>query len=146
MPDEVASIQFHEVSDRAVTVRWTPPKQANGVLTGYQLTYMVTDKPDTLRTENLTADTLSLKVEHLQVKFLIPQSKISPESVCYVRRRKFSWNHLRRSDLIAYCRRQRLSTASNCAPRLKWVLEWRGSPPSSRGSNPSCRNRRRSWP
>lgn len=66
VPDEVGSLQFEEISDRAVKVVWTPPLQANGILTGYTVAYSVKDKPNTLKTENLTADTLSIKVNHLQ--------------------------------------------------------------------------------
>ena len=67
VPDEVGSLQFDDVSDRAVKVIWSPPKQINGILTGYQLTYMVKDQPETLKVENLTSDTLSIMVNHLQV-------------------------------------------------------------------------------
>ncbi|KAK3912682.1 Protein sidekick [Frankliniella fusca] len=66
VPDEISNLQFDEVSDRAVTVRWSPPRSANGILTGYQLTYQVKDLPDTLKVHNLTADVQRLKVEHLQ--------------------------------------------------------------------------------
>lgn len=66
VPDEVGSLQFDDVSDRAVKVIWSPPKQINGILTGYQLTYMVKDQPETLKVENLTSDTLSVMVNHLQ--------------------------------------------------------------------------------
>lgn len=67
MPDEVGRLQFEEISDRAVKVVWSPPEHINGVLTGYTLSYSVRDKPDTLKSENLTADTLSVKVTQLQV-------------------------------------------------------------------------------
>lgn len=68
VPDEISNLQFDEVSDRAVTVRWSPPRFANGILTGYQLTYQVKDLPDTLKVQNLTEDVHRLKVEHLQVR------------------------------------------------------------------------------
>ena len=67
VPDDVGSLQFDDVSDRAVKVIWSPPKQINGILTGYQLTYMVKDQPETLKVENLTSDTLSVMVNQLQV-------------------------------------------------------------------------------
>jgi protein sidekick len=67
VPGEVGSLQFDDVSDRAVKVIWSEPKQINGVLTGYQLTYMVKDQPETLKVENLTSDTLNIMVNHLQV-------------------------------------------------------------------------------
>nr|CAD7457346.1 unnamed protein product [Timema tahoe] len=66
VPAEVGSLHFDDVSDRAVKVLWTPPKQVNGVLRGYQLRYSVKDRPETLLTRNLTEDTLSVMVEHLQ--------------------------------------------------------------------------------
>lgn len=50
-----------------MTVRWSPPRSPNGILTGYQLTYQVRDLPDTLKVHNLTAEVHRLKVEHLQV-------------------------------------------------------------------------------
>ncbi|XP_054261356.1 protein sidekick-like [Macrosteles quadrilineatus] len=66
VPDEVGGLQFEDVSDRAVKVVWLPPERTNGILTGYTLSYMVKDKPDTLKTENFTADTLSVMVTQLQ--------------------------------------------------------------------------------
>lgn len=66
VPDEVASLQFEEISDRALTVKWSPPKEINGNLTHYQLKYMIKDLPDSQRQENFTADTLWTKVEYLQ--------------------------------------------------------------------------------
>jgi protein sidekick len=68
VPDEVGSLQFDDVSDRAVKVIWTEPKQINGVLTGYRLTYMVKDRPETLKAEDLTPDAASVMVTHLQVR------------------------------------------------------------------------------
>lgn len=54
------------MSDRAVKVLWSPPKQTNGILTSYQVKYSIKDKPETTKIRNLTADTLSIKVNHLQ--------------------------------------------------------------------------------
>lgn len=70
VPDEISNLQFDDVSDRAVTVKWSPPRSANGILTGYQLTYQVRDLPDSLKVHNLTAEAHRLKVEHLQVHLL----------------------------------------------------------------------------
>jgi len=67
VPEEVENLQFEDISDRALTVKWNPPKETNGILTHYQLKYMIKDIPDSLRVENFTADVLSTKVEHLQV-------------------------------------------------------------------------------
>lgn len=62
------NLQFEDISDRALTIKWAPPREINGILTHYQLKYMIKDVPDSLRVENFTADVLSVKVEHLQVK------------------------------------------------------------------------------
>jgi protein sidekick len=67
VPGEVGSLQFDDISDRAVKVIWSEPKQINGILTGYQLTYMVKDQPATIKVENFTSETLSVLVNHLQV-------------------------------------------------------------------------------
>ncbi|XP_011872628.1 PREDICTED: protein sidekick-like, partial [Vollenhovia emeryi] len=66
VPEEVENLQFKDISDRALTVKWSPPKETNGILTHYQLKYMIKDIPDSLRVENFTADMLLTKVEHLQ--------------------------------------------------------------------------------
>ncbi|XP_039313553.1 protein sidekick isoform X8 [Solenopsis invicta] len=66
VPEEVENLQFEDISDRALTVKWNRPKEINGILTHYQLKYMIKDIPDSLRVENFTADVLSTKVEHLQ--------------------------------------------------------------------------------
>ncbi|XP_062537067.1 protein sidekick isoform X3 [Armigeres subalbatus] len=65
IPDEVSSLQFDDVSDREVTVLWTPPKQINGILTGYHVRYQIKDRPDTLKTFNLSANSSSLKIVNL---------------------------------------------------------------------------------
>ncbi|XP_058815648.1 protein sidekick isoform X3 [Topomyia yanbarensis] len=65
VPDEVSSLQFDDVSDREVKVMWTPPKQINGILTGYQVKYQIKDKPATLKVFNTSADTTNLKVVDL---------------------------------------------------------------------------------
>lgn len=65
VPGEVAALQFDEVSDRAVKVIWSPPKAANGILTGYQVKYHIKDDPSTMKFVNLTANETSLKVNNL---------------------------------------------------------------------------------
>lgn len=77
VPDEVDRLQFEDISDRAVKVVWSPPEHINGILTGYTLTYMVRDRPDTLKTENFTADTLSVKVTQLQVRDVVKHYLLS---------------------------------------------------------------------
>ncbi|KAG7208959.1 hypothetical protein KM043_015128 [Ampulex compressa] len=66
VPEEVENLQFDDISDRSLTVKWGPPKEINGVLTCYQLKYMIKDLPESTRVENFTADVLFTKVEHLQ--------------------------------------------------------------------------------
>ncbi|XP_012142211.2 sidekick cell adhesion molecule isoform X7 [Megachile rotundata] len=66
VPEQVENLQFEDISDRALTVKWKPPKEINGILTLYQLKYMIKDVPDSLRVENFTANDLLAKIEHLQ--------------------------------------------------------------------------------
>lgn len=66
VPEEVENLQFDDISDRSLTVKWSPPQEVNGILTSYQLKYMIKDAPESLRAENFTADVLSAKIEHLQ--------------------------------------------------------------------------------
>lgn len=71
VPGEVENLQFLNISDRALTVKWNSPREINGILIAYQLKYMIKDLPESLRVENLTANVHSVKVEHLQVIFII---------------------------------------------------------------------------
>ncbi|XP_076160333.1 sidekick cell adhesion molecule isoform X3 [Ptiloglossa arizonensis] len=66
VPEEVENLQFEDISDRSLTVKWNPPLEINGILTNYQLKYMIKDLPDSQRAENFTADILLAKIEHLQ--------------------------------------------------------------------------------
>ncbi|KAJ8687397.1 hypothetical protein QAD02_023191 [Eretmocerus hayati] len=66
VPGKVENLQFLNISDRALTVKWRPPREANGILTFYQLKYQIKDRPDSMRVLNLTSDVLSTKIEHLQ--------------------------------------------------------------------------------
>ncbi|XP_051172890.1 protein sidekick isoform X3 [Leptopilina boulardi] len=66
VPGEVENLQFLNISDRALTVKWNSPREINGILIAYQLKYMIKDLPESLRVENLTANVHSVKVEHLQ--------------------------------------------------------------------------------
>lgn len=77
VPEEVENLQFEDISDRALTVKWSSPKETNGILTHYQLKYMIKEVPDSLRVENFTADVLSTKVKHLQVIIHSKQHKIN---------------------------------------------------------------------
>lgn len=67
VPGPVASLQFDEVSDRAVKVLWGAPMHTNGILIGYTLTYMVREESRTEKTIELPANTTSLRIEKLQV-------------------------------------------------------------------------------
>ncbi|XP_014091561.2 protein sidekick isoform X13 [Bactrocera oleae] len=66
VPDEIMALHFDDVSDRSVKVLWSPPRNANGILTGYSVRYQVKDRPDTLKAVNLTADDTELTVTQLQ--------------------------------------------------------------------------------
>lgn len=66
LPDEVSSIQFDEISDRAVKVLWSPPKKSNGILIGYKLSYEIIDQPETIQEEILPPNVSNAKIEHLQ--------------------------------------------------------------------------------
>lgn len=66
IPDEVGSLQFDDVSDRAIRVSWTPPKKSNGVLIGYKLSYHIIVQNETSQEEFLPPNVTSIRVEHLQ--------------------------------------------------------------------------------
>ncbi|XP_044572935.1 protein sidekick isoform X11 [Drosophila ananassae] len=66
VPDEITALHFDDVSDRSVKVLWAPPRFSNGILTGYTVRYQVKDRPETMKSVNLTADDTELTVEQLQ--------------------------------------------------------------------------------
>uniref|UniRef100_A0A1I8MGE9 Uncharacterized protein n=1 Tax=Musca domestica TaxID=7370 RepID=A0A1I8MGE9_MUSDO len=66
VPDEITALHFDDVSDRSVTVLWAPPKNINGILTGYTVRHQVKDRPETMRSVNLTAEDTQLVVNQLQ--------------------------------------------------------------------------------
>lgn len=66
IPDEVGSLLFDDVSDRAVRVSWSAPKKSNGVLVGYKLSYQMKDDNETYKEEVLPPNITSIRVEHLQ--------------------------------------------------------------------------------
>ncbi|TMW48206.1 hypothetical protein DOY81_006718 [Sarcophaga bullata] len=66
VPDEITALHFDEVSDRSVKVLWAPPKNINGILTGYTVRYQVKDRPETMKSVNLTAEDTQLVVNQLQ--------------------------------------------------------------------------------
>jgi hypothetical protein len=57
------------VSDRSVLVRWSPPDQQNGILTGYSVAYRRRDMPreQPHLVANLTADVTSYRINNLTV-------------------------------------------------------------------------------
>lgn len=67
VPDEIGSLLFDDISDRAVRVSWTAPKKSNGILMGYKLSYEMRDNNETFKEEVLPPNVTSIKVEHLQV-------------------------------------------------------------------------------
>lgn len=67
VPDEVSSLHFDDVSDRAVKVVWSSPKQSNGILIGYKLRYQVKDQESTMREEVFPPNATSVMIEHLEV-------------------------------------------------------------------------------
>ncbi|XP_017480193.1 PREDICTED: protein sidekick-like, partial [Rhagoletis zephyria] len=66
VPDEIMALHFDDVSDRSVKVLWSPPRNANGILTGYSVRYQVKDRTETLKSVNLTAEDTELTVTQLQ--------------------------------------------------------------------------------
>ncbi|KAH9630731.1 hypothetical protein HF086_004022 [Spodoptera exigua] len=66
IPDEVGSLLFDDISDRAVRVSWTAPKKSNGILVGYKLSYQMKDSNETFKEEVLPPNVTSIRVEHLQ--------------------------------------------------------------------------------
>ncbi|XP_073831585.1 sidekick cell adhesion molecule isoform X14 [Musca autumnalis] len=66
VPDEITALHFDDVSDRSVTVLWAPPKNINGILTGYTVRHQVKDRPETMKSVNLTAEDTQLVVNQLQ--------------------------------------------------------------------------------
>lgn len=66
IPDEVGSLLFDEISDRAVRVSWSPPKKSNGILLGYKLSYEIINNSESYKEEVLPPNVTSIKVEQLQ--------------------------------------------------------------------------------
>ena len=74
VPDTVGNLRFEDITDRAVTVIWSPPNDTNGILTGYTLRYMKKDDLDTRITRNYSTDILSVRIQHLTVSATIKLS------------------------------------------------------------------------
>lgn len=71
VPDEVSSLLFDDISDRAVKVVWASPKQSNGILVGYRLKYYIKDQENTLREEVFPANITSVMIENLEVRLFL---------------------------------------------------------------------------
>ena len=67
VPGPVSSMRFESVTDRSVTVLWSPPEHHNGLLTGYTLRRMVQGQEHTLVEQNVTAEVTRLEVDNLRV-------------------------------------------------------------------------------
>ncbi|KAG9510748.1 Protein sidekick, partial [Fragariocoptes setiger] len=46
VPDAIQTLDFTEILDKSLRVRWTPPRRPNGVLTKYTVEYSVTGSPE----------------------------------------------------------------------------------------------------
>jgi protein sidekick len=66
VPEDVSSLHFEEISDRAVKVVWSEPVRTNGELKGYLVRYGVRDIPSSFRNMNLTANSTSVRVTQLK--------------------------------------------------------------------------------
>ena len=67
VPDGINNLQFHNISDRSVTVVWQAPEHANGILIGYSVLYMVKDQPDSLKSKNVTETVTQTTITNLMV-------------------------------------------------------------------------------
>lgn len=65
VPGEVAGLQFDNVSDRELTIKWNEPKEPNGIILGYQVRYKIKDTKD-IKQVNLTEHQKSLHVTQLK--------------------------------------------------------------------------------
>lgn len=65
VPGEVSNMQFEGVSDRELTLKWSEPKEQNGIIKGYQVRYKIKDSTD-IKQVNLTAHDKKLHVSQLK--------------------------------------------------------------------------------
>lgn len=59
VPDEVESLKFDDVLDSSLRVLWKPPKNSNGVLLGYTITYFAKDSNNEVVIKNFSSDVLT---------------------------------------------------------------------------------------
>lgn len=65
IPDQVSNLSFTNIMDTSLSVVWSPPLTANGILTGYTLTYMQKDLINTKVTTELNATVLNFTITGL---------------------------------------------------------------------------------
>lgn len=65
VPGEVSALQFDDISDREMTLKWSEPKEKNGIITGYQVKYKIKDSIDA-KVVNLTSVEFKLHVTQLK--------------------------------------------------------------------------------
>lgn len=65
IPGEVSDLQFDDVSDRELTIKWNEPKEPNGIVLGYEVRYKIKETSD-IKQVNLTAHQKSLHVTQLK--------------------------------------------------------------------------------
>lgn len=65
IPDRVSNLSFTNIMDTSLSVVWSPPLTANGILTGYTLTYMKKDLLETKVTMELSASVLNFTITGL---------------------------------------------------------------------------------
>ncbi|XP_014666255.1 PREDICTED: protein sidekick-like [Priapulus caudatus] len=70
VPDQVANFTFLDIHDTRVSVWWSPPVNANGILTGYKLKYQ---QNDNVATENVLS--LEPEVHNQTVTGLVPSTE-----------------------------------------------------------------------
>lgn len=66
VPDEIVSLHFDNVSDRAVTVLWVPPKNKNGILTAFHVKYQIKGDQSTIKTFNLKSNATRFEINELK--------------------------------------------------------------------------------
>ncbi|XP_044015450.1 protein sidekick isoform X2 [Aphidius gifuensis] len=66
VPTEITNLQFHNISDRSLTVTWNKPNEINGILLMYQLKYNIINNIDTMKIVNLTSNETSYIINNLQ--------------------------------------------------------------------------------
>ncbi|XP_059415887.1 neural cell adhesion molecule L1-like protein isoform X2 [Carassius carassius] len=69
VPGQVSALSVTNIQNHEVTLTWSPPVDANGVITGYIFQYQLindTEEPGSLTTLNITADSSKLHLQDLE--------------------------------------------------------------------------------